>query len=71
MNFQGPVDFESESIQWYIYSLNSLGPQAENFNDSNGDYVNVASDYILPCADLHLLWENLIYDHNVKDDVSK
>jgi hypothetical protein len=54
------------------YRLDLEGRQAEvmHRNDGEDDEVSAASHWILPSADFHGLWENLIYDSAIKENVN-
>jgi hypothetical protein len=59
-------------MQYYVYRLDLEGGQTEvmQCNDGEDDEMSAASHWILPSADFHGLWENLIYDSTIKENVN-
>ncbi|KAK9693162.1 ATPase family associated with various cellular activities (AAA) [Popillia japonica] len=65
------IDLSKAIINWYIYTLNKHGPQNDNCVDESGEEINLSTQWILPCFDMNNLWETLIYDSNIKEDLLK
>jgi hypothetical protein len=57
-------DFKTVDMQYHVYQLN-LGQQTEVM-EGDGEELPAASHWILPSAEFHSLWENLIYDSTIK-----
>ena len=57
-------------IVCHVYRLNTEGPQSEMMeHESEDGLLSAANHWILPSQDLHGLWESLIYDSTIKDNV--
>lgn len=55
-----------------MFTLDTFGPQLETLEeDESGDAkeVTVALHCILPCMEFEGLWENLVYDYMIKEQV--
>lgn len=59
-------------FRYHIYRLNAEGVQLECIDTGeNGEEEQpVANHWILPSSDFHGLWESLVYDCKVKENVS-
>lgn len=59
-------------FRYHIYRLNAEGVQLEciDTGESGEEEQPVASHWILPSSDFHGLWESLVYDCKVKENVS-
>ena len=55
-------------MQYHVYQLD-LGQQTEVM-EGDGEELPAASHWILPSAEFHRLWENLIYDSTTKENVN-
>lgn len=66
------IDLKTVRMQYYVYRLDLEGQQTEVMegNDGEDDEMSAASHWILPSADFHGLWENLIYDSAIKENVN-
>lgn len=67
----GKVDLSKHALKWFVYKLN----QTEAFTDCmqlEGDVESkvLATSWMLPSIDFHELWENLVYENNIKRNVS-
>ncbi|KAF2879742.1 hypothetical protein ILUMI_26429 [Ignelater luminosus] len=63
------IDFSSVNINWFVYTLDNNERQIENEYDEDGEGVRLATIQVLPSAEYYDLWENLIYDINIKNDL--
>ncbi|XP_046389216.1 pachytene checkpoint protein 2 homolog [Ischnura elegans] len=69
-----PCDHEKERVsvsevivKYYVYRLDNAGPQAEVMEAD--DDITAANHWILPSSDFHGLWESLVYDSSIKDNL--
>jgi hypothetical protein len=62
------IDLKAGDMQYHVYPLD-LGQQTE-VREGDGEEFPTASHGILPSAKIHGLWENLIYDSTIKEDVN-
>jgi len=51
----------------YVYQLHDSREEIEQLDTD--DEVNAASHWLLPCTQLDGLWESLVYDDNIKNNV--
>ncbi|KAK5641411.1 hypothetical protein RI129_009958 [Pyrocoelia pectoralis] len=65
------IDFFEVSIKWFVYTLDRNGEQIEADCDENGEKIQLAKVRLLPSADYFDLWENLIYNTNLKENLLK
>ncbi|GAB0089798.1 pachytene checkpoint protein 2 homolog [Sergentomyia squamirostris] len=68
-----PENFSSQDIVLYTYTSNNHGPEEEPLNagsDSSED-VTASNHWILPSTDFVGLWESLIFQDGVKDQILK
>lgn len=65
------VDLKNTCVSWHVYSLDKTGPSLENEEDSEGGDVHFATHWVLPSAEFFNLWENLLYDDNIKEKVQR
>ncbi|XP_044736682.1 pachytene checkpoint protein 2 homolog [Chrysoperla carnea] len=65
-------DIESgcHNLRWVVYRLDGFGPQEDVLQDSD-EVLTLSTNWILPSADLHCLWENLIYENEIKQNLLK
>ena len=57
-------------IHYHIYRLEQDGGQLEPLGDGdNPDDPAAANHWILPSVDFHGLWESLIYESSIKENV--
>ena len=52
----------------YVYQLHDGGEEMEQLDSE--DEVIAASHWLLPSTHFHGLWESLIYDDNIKNNVT-
>jgi hypothetical protein len=66
------IDLKTVRVQYYVYRLDLEGQQTEVMEGGDGedDEMSAASHWILPSADFHGLWENLIFDSAIKENVN-
>jgi hypothetical protein len=66
------IDLQTVNVRYCVYRLNVEGQQTEVMDGGGGedDELSAASHWILPSADFHGLWENLIYDSAIKENVN-
>jgi len=57
-------------IKYHIYRLTEEGAATETMNHDSGE-LSVASHWLLPTQEFHNMWENLYYDCDIKNNVSK
>lgn len=62
------IDLSNVKINWLVYKLHHSGPFLDNLDCDGNDQV-LSTSWILPSNDFHGLWENLIYDFNIKKKV--
>jgi pachytene checkpoint protein 2 len=60
-------DLKTVDMQYHVYQLD-LGQQTEVM-EGDGEELPAASHWILPSAEFHSLWENLIHDSTIKENV--
>ncbi|KAK3912213.1 Pachytene checkpoint protein 2-like protein [Frankliniella fusca] len=65
------VQIENFDPQIHIYKLNNEGVQVESIESGDGDgqEVSAAHHWLLPSRDFHGLWESLIYESNIKENL--
>jgi len=56
-------------MQYHVYRLDLEGQQTEVM-ERDGEELPAASHWILPSAEFHGPWENLIYDSTTKGNVN-
>lgn len=62
------VEISSVRIEYYVYKLECDGPGTEELEE-NEEEIPAASNWILPAAEFEDLWENLIYDDPIKEQL--
>ncbi|KAB0794030.1 hypothetical protein PPYR_13650 [Photinus pyralis] len=65
------INFSQVAIRWFMYVLDRNGVQVEADSDENGEAINLATVQQLPSAHYYDLWESLVYDTNVKENLLK
>ncbi|GJQ72210.1 hypothetical protein Trydic_g3301 [Trypoxylus dichotomus] len=70
-NIEPEINLSKLHVNWYVYTLDQNGPQNDNYEDESGEEVNLSTQWILPCFDISNLWETLIYDTSIKQDLLK
>lgn len=63
------MKLHSSHLKVYIYRLTDESAATETIR-SESDEMAAASHWILPSAEFHGLWENLIYESDIKEHVS-
>jgi len=64
------LDMVQGLLSYRVFKLHDGGPEVEEICAGEGDEaVEAASHWILPCTDFQDLWENLIYETNVKNEL--
>lgn len=66
---ENTLDLSKLHVNWYVYSLDKNGPQNDSYEDESGEEINLSTQWILPCFDMSNLWETLIYDTDIKENV--
>jgi len=56
-------------LTYMVYKLNRLGPEVEEICQEGEEEVPAAQHWILPNQDFQGVWENLVYDTNIKWDL--
>jgi hypothetical protein len=64
------IDLKTVDIQYHVYRLDLEGQQTEVMEGDGEEELPAASHWILPSAEFHGLWENLIYDSTIKENVN-
>jgi len=59
----------SANLTYMVYKLNRLGPEVEEICQEGEEEVPAAQHWILPNQDFQGVWENLVYDTNIKWDL--
>ncbi|CAL4099448.1 unnamed protein product, partial [Meganyctiphanes norvegica] len=62
------VDVKGVTLEYHIFKLDCDGPGMEEMEDGEED-VPAAQHWILPSQDFHGLWDSLIYDDHIKQQV--
>ena len=62
------TDLKTVDLQYHVCRLD-LGQQTE-IMEGDEEELPAASHWILPSAEFHGLWENLIYDSTAKENVN-
>lgn len=65
------ISIEHCDLRIHIYKLEEEGVQNEciESGDGDGQEISAAQHWLLPSRDFHGLWENLIYESNIKDNL--
>lgn len=63
------LDYDEVELVTYIFKLNDEGPSSEDIGESDGENVPAATHWIVPSLDFNNLWETLVYDSDVKNQV--
>jgi len=63
------LDLKTVEMQYHVYRLDLEGQQTEVMEGDEKE-LPAASHWILPSAEFHGLWENLIYDSTIKENVN-
>jgi len=63
------VHLPTALINFRVYKLNKLGPEVEEICQEGEEEVPAAQHWILPNQEFQGVWENLVYDTNIKRDL--
>ncbi|GFG40041.1 hypothetical protein Cfor_10534 [Coptotermes formosanus] len=63
------IDLKTVDMQYHVYRLDLEGQQTEVMEGDGEEELPAASHWILPSAEFHGLWENLIYDSTIKENL--
>jgi hypothetical protein len=63
------IDLKTVDMQYHVYRLDLEGHHTEVM-EGDGEELPAASYWILPSAEFRSLWENLIYDSTIKENVN-
>ena len=58
-----------KDLKYFIYKLNRDESEVEDISETNGEEIAAASSTTLPSAELQGLWDSLIYETKVKEDL--
>ncbi|XP_035224556.1 pachytene checkpoint protein 2 homolog [Stegodyphus dumicola] len=64
-DFEIPTNGTYPKIFYHIYRFNSSAPEMEELDDDQ----RISTNWILPTQEFHGLWDSLIYDSGVKDEL--
>lgn len=68
--FENVNDLTINPSNIHVYKLHKDGPLSQNIGDDDGDESIIGSQlWQLPCVEFDSIWENLIYDSNLKNEV--
>ena len=62
---------ENFELKIHIFKLDDESVQMEGIasGDGDGQEVSAAQHWVLPSRDFHGLWENLVYEQNIKENL--
>jgi len=65
------MNLDKEALTYRVFKVNRNGPDTEEIEgaDEGDGAVAAASHWTLPAQDFQGMWENLVYDSNVKNDL--
>jgi hypothetical protein len=63
------TDLKTVDLQYHVCRLYLEGQQTE-IMEGDGEELPAASHWILPFAEFHGLWKNLIYDSTINKNVN-
>ncbi|GFS43196.1 pachytene checkpoint protein 2 homolog [Nephila pilipes] len=64
-NSSKTLNGEFPETRYYLYTFNSSAPEIEETEDEQ----QISTQWILPTQEFHGLWDSLIYDSEVKDEL--
>ncbi|XP_026470288.1 pachytene checkpoint protein 2 homolog [Ctenocephalides felis] len=70
----GNTPITDNNIIYHVYRLDEAGSQAEtieDYDDDTGSELSTANHWVLPSVDFHGLWESLIYEIDIKENLLK
>lgn len=59
------IDFSNFTIHFHVYQLHDGGPSTEELEDD----ISAANHWLLPSEDFHGIWESLMFDSDVKQQL--
>ncbi|XP_066957564.1 pachytene checkpoint protein 2 homolog [Macrobrachium rosenbergii] len=62
------VETSSVEIEYYVYKLEHCGPGIEELEESEEE-IPAATHWMLPALEFEDLWENLVYDEPIKEQL--
>jgi len=62
-------NLSNKDIKYLFFKLNRDDPKSEDISESGGGVTTGATSIILPSAELQGLWDSLIYDNEVKEEL--
>jgi len=65
------IHLPSTDVVYHVFKLNRDGASEEEMQQEGEEDVPVATHWILPSSDLQGIWENLVYDTNIKENLLK
>jgi len=63
------IDLKTVDLQYPVYRLDLKGQQTE-IMEGDGEELPPASHSILPSAEFHGLWKNIMCDSTIKENVN-
>lgn len=65
------VATSNAQLVYHIYQLESSGPDLEELpgTDTDQECIPAATQWLLPATEFHNLWDTLIYDSDIKDQL--
>ncbi|XP_072365963.1 pachytene checkpoint protein 2 homolog isoform X3 [Scyliorhinus torazame] len=64
-----PIDLTKSNVSIYIFRLNEEGPSSDIL-EGEEENMTASNNWLLPAGEFHGLWESLVYDSEVKSQVS-
>ena len=62
------IDLTDSRLQLNVYQLHDEGPSAEELEDED---LAAANHWLLPATEFDGIWENLVFDREIKSQVPK
>ncbi|XP_023336092.1 pachytene checkpoint protein 2 homolog [Eurytemora carolleeae] len=64
------LNLQKAKLEYRIFKLSKGGPDTEEIScEDGGSSIPAASHWILPSKDFQGMWESLVYDSNIKNDL--
>uniref|UniRef100_A0A1Q3EVE1 Putative thyroid receptor-interacting protein 13 n=1 Tax=Culex tarsalis TaxID=7177 RepID=A0A1Q3EVE1_CULTA len=57
------------NLKFYTYTLQDGEAEQETIDDQGGDEIQIANHWLLPAREFHGLWESLIYEDSLKENL--
>ncbi|RXG61602.1 Pachytene checkpoint protein 2-like protein [Armadillidium vulgare] len=64
------IDVDDVSRSYHVYKLDVGGPGVEELGGGGDDDVPAATHWLLPSAEFQHLWDSLIFDTDIKDQLA-